>query len=530
MKPKNNFFRWCKTILMALPVVAMLTFVACEKEETIAVTGVSLNRPTLALTTGGTATLTATVTPGNATDKTVTWESNDKAIATVSDEGVVTAGVTEGAATITVTTADGGHTDVCMIMVDDNVEPVTGVTLSAETYTLLPGGTFTLTATVAPGNATDKAVTWESSSTVVATVSNKGVVTAGNTAGAATITVTTVDGAHTATCGITVTVVPVTGVTLSAETYSLLPGGTFTLIATVAPDNATNKAVKWESSSTVVATVSDEGVVTAVSGGTVTITVTTADGGHTATSEGTIFYVIDFEDPRVEDYLADSPYGENLYDGSYYGYDDAATGLFMLPTNESSYGFASGGIAISRWNDMTKGENAAEWYKNQCSVYYRDPTNGNGGHNGSPTFAVHYGNNNEMFWDGRTQITFDDNAKSCIFDHFYVTNNTYAVLSLTYGDGFAEAHSYENKHWFKLIIEGIDKNGNSTGTVDFYLSDFRTPDSPGIITEWTKVDLSSLGEVTKILFDMQGSDDNGYGVATPVYFCFDDLVVRQIFE
>jgi hypothetical protein len=130
-----------------------------------------------------------------------------------------------------------------------------------------------------------------------------------------------------------------------------------------------------------------------------------------------------------------------------------------------------------------------------------------------------------MFWDGRTQITFNDNTKSCIFDHFYVTNNTYAVLSMTYGDGFAEAHNYENGHWFKLIIEGIDKSGNSTGTVDFYLSDFRTPAS-GIVTEWTLVDLTPLGEVTAIRFDLQGSDDNGYGVATPVYFCFDNLAIN----
>ena len=238
-------------------------------------------------------------------------------------------------------------------------------------------------------------------------------------------------------------------------------------------------------------------------------------------------YIIDFEDARVADYLAGpTSKGENLYDGSYFGYDDQPTGLFMLPTNTSSYGFASGGIAISQWNDMTKGPNPSEWWLNQCSVYYSDPVTGKGGYRGSNTFAVHYGYYSS-YWDGRTQITFDDNSKECIFDHFYVTNNTYAVLSMTYGDGFAKAHSYTNGYWLKLVIEGIAGNGSTTGTVEFYLSDFRTPASPGLLTEWTPVDLSPLGKVTAIRFDLQGCDDTGAGLNTPAYFCFDNLAVRQ---
>ncbi|MDR2129612.1 MAG: DUF4988 and DUF4465 domain-containing protein [Odoribacteraceae bacterium] len=239
-------------------------------------------------------------------------------------------------------------------------------------------------------------------------------------------------------------------------------------------------------------------------------------------------HLIDFEAARVADYLAGpTSYGENLYSSSasqYVGYDDAATGLFMM-VNESygSYDFWSGGIAISRWNDM---ETAG--HLNQCSVYYRDPVTGKGGYRGSSTFAVHYGNNNEQFWDGRTLVSFLDNGKEAIFDHFYVTNSTYTALSMKRGDPFAAAHNYENKHWFKLIIEGIDKDGRSTGTVDFYLSDFRTPASPGIVTGWMPVDLTPLGKVTAIRFDMEGSDDNGYGVSTPVYFCFDNLAVKLL--
>jgi hypothetical protein len=309
-----------------------------------------------------------------------------------------------------------------------------------------------------------------------------------------------------------------------------MAGETFTLTAAVTPGNATNSDVVWTSSSTTVATVNDAGVVTAVSTGDATITVTTADGSYTATCTVSVLYVIDFEDPRVADYLAGpNSYGANLYSSytgadRYTGYDDAATGLFMMindPYDTGDPDFYSGGIAISQWNDMT-----TAGYTNQCSVYYSDATTGKGGYKGSNTFAVHFGYNDPTYNDGRSYITFYDDTKECIFDHFYVTNNTYAVLSMRNGDSFAKIFSYEDKDWFKLVIEGIDKSGNSTGFVEFFLSDFRTPTSPGIITEWTKVDLRPLGEVTAIRFDVQGSDDNGYGLATPAYFCFDNLAVK----
>ena len=112
-----------------------------------------------------------------------------------------------------------------------------------------------------------------------------GVVT-GVAAGNATITVTTVDGSFTATCEITVTT-PVTGVTVSPTSDSIAVSETLTLTATVAPEDATNKAVTWSSSDDLIATVED-GVVTGVAAGDATITVTTVDGGFTATCEITV--------------------------------------------------------------------------------------------------------------------------------------------------------------------------------------------------------------------------------------------------
>jgi C1A family cysteine protease/uncharacterized protein YjdB len=164
---------------------------------------------------------------------------------------------------------------------------VTGVSLDKTAITLNPLNTQTLIATVTPTNATNKNVTWTSSNTSVATVAN-GVVTA-NAVGTAVITATTADGGYTATCNVTVTssVVNVTGVSLDKTAITLNPLNTQTLIATVTPTNATNKNVTWSSSNGAVATVTN-GVVTANAVGTAVITVTTADGGYTATCNVTV--------------------------------------------------------------------------------------------------------------------------------------------------------------------------------------------------------------------------------------------------
>ena len=151
------------------------------------------------------------------------------------------------------------------------------------------GGSETLTATVAPADATNQKVTWKSSDAAVASVDANGKVT-GVKAGEATITVTTEDGGKTATCKVTVkaATVAVTGVTLNKATLSLIAGASETLTATVAPADATNKKVTWKSSDAAVATVDTNGKVTAVKAGEATITVTTEDGGKTATCKVTV--------------------------------------------------------------------------------------------------------------------------------------------------------------------------------------------------------------------------------------------------
>ena len=249
----------------------------------VPVSGVSLDSARLSLETGEKHTLKATVSPSDATDKSVTWKSSKTTVAKVSTSGVVTA-VAPGTATVTVTTTDGSKTATCVVTVVAPMVNVTGVSLDSSKLSLEAGEKHTLTATVSPSDATDKSVTWKSSKTAVAKVSSAGVVTA-VAPGTATITVTTNDGSKTATCVVTVVapMVNVTGVTLNASSISIEKGSTAILTATVLPSDATDKSVTWKSSKTAVAKVSASGVVTAVAVGTATITVTTVDGAKTAT-------------------------------------------------------------------------------------------------------------------------------------------------------------------------------------------------------------------------------------------------------
>lgn len=258
----------------------------------VAVTGVTLDASEIEMLIGSAPyQLTAAVAPSNAANKTVSWVSSNPAVATVETDGpaALVKPVAVGETTITVTTADGNKTASCKV----TVKPVavTGVTVAPKTLELKEGQTGTLTATVAPSNATNKNVTFTTGNAEVATVNAEGVVTA-VAEGTATITVTTEDGAKSDTCEVTVkrsdvSDVDVESVTLDKTALELITGNTGELVATVLPENATNKNVTWSTSDADVATVED-GVVTAVAEGSATITVTTENGAKTATCEVTV--------------------------------------------------------------------------------------------------------------------------------------------------------------------------------------------------------------------------------------------------
>jgi len=170
--------------------------------QTVAVSGITLNKTTLSLETGVSETLIATIEPENATNQAVVWSSSNGFVASVDNAGLVKA-MAKGATTITVITADGGKTATCEVTVTEAVIAVSGIMLNKETLTLVTGDSETLSATVAPENATNKDFTWSSSNPAIATVDDDGYVTALQK-GVVVIAATTTDGDHTATCEVTV--------------------------------------------------------------------------------------------------------------------------------------------------------------------------------------------------------------------------------------------------------------------------------------------------------------------------------------
>ena len=252
-----------------------------QKQKTIPVQSVELDKKTLSLILGNSYKLSATVLPENATDKNVTWSSSNQSVATVDQSGNIKA-ISEGIATITVTTKDGKKTDACEVTVTEKIIHVTSVTLNKDKLELAEGETAQLTATVLPENATNKNVTWSSSDESVATVDQIGNVTA-KTPGIAIITVTTDDHRKTDICEVTVTekIIHTTSVKLDNSKLFLNPDESYKLTATVSPEDAINKNVTWKSSTPSIAIVDQNGNVTAKSTGTATIKVTTDDGGYT---------------------------------------------------------------------------------------------------------------------------------------------------------------------------------------------------------------------------------------------------------
>jgi len=185
--------------------------------------------------------------------------------------------------------------------------PVSGVVLNKSAMSLAVGGKEMLVATVAPASATNKAVTWTSSNTSVATVSSTGEVT-GVAPGTVNITVTTVDGGETATCAVTVmggAPVPVSSVSIN-KYFTTIPAGSIeTLVATVLPENATDKTVYWHSTNQAVAEVATlTGQVFGISAGVATITATTVDGNKTAFCGVTVTAASGTTEPAAEDKAA----------------------------------------------------------------------------------------------------------------------------------------------------------------------------------------------------------------------------------
>ena len=251
----------------------------------LAVTGIDVLEH-LDIPVNGTGTVAYSVLPENAYNKNVSFESADAGIAAVNANGVVT-GVSAGETTITVTTEDGGFTGACTINVYN--QAVTGVTIEPSEAELTVGSSTKLTATVLPENATNKNVIYSVDDESILSVDQDGNVT-GLSLGTATATVTTEDGGFTASAEINVIPVRVTGVSISPKSASIALGCTVQLVASIKPSNAANKNLSWSVSDETIISVDGQGTVTGLSLGTATVTVTTEDGGFTASAEITVYY------------------------------------------------------------------------------------------------------------------------------------------------------------------------------------------------------------------------------------------------
>ncbi|MCQ2168151.1 MAG: Ig-like domain-containing protein [Bacteroidales bacterium] len=163
---------------------------------------------------------------------------------------------------------------------------VVGVTLDQTSLLMEPGESQKLKATIFPDNAENKNVKWESKDTGIVSVDANGTITAISD-GTTTVSVVSEDGGKTASCKITVKT-PVSGISLDVKKLELTIGETYLLQATIIPDNAGNKELEWKSTDESVASVNSSGEVTAISTGTAAITVTTKDGGKSATCVVTV--------------------------------------------------------------------------------------------------------------------------------------------------------------------------------------------------------------------------------------------------
>lgn len=235
--------------------------------------GLILDRSNVSIKEGDTAVLTATIIPDNATNKTVTWSSNNTSVATVSNGKVI--GISKGTATITAKTSNG-IVDVCAVTVTSaDIEP-TGITLNESNVSIKAGSNTMLIASVIPSNATNKTVAWSSDSTSVATVSDGKVF--GISEGTAIITAKTING-QSASCKVKVLAdkVEPTRIILNKNNLTIEEGSTEVLTATVEPYNAKDKTVTWFTNDTSVVTVND-GKVTGKSAGNAVILAETSNG------------------------------------------------------------------------------------------------------------------------------------------------------------------------------------------------------------------------------------------------------------
>lgn len=220
-------------------------------------------------------------------------------------------------------------------------------------------------------------------------------------------------------------------------------------------------------------------------------------------------YVVDFENFQF-------PSGQNYWNGS----DESGNFTINGATFNNYFNpdwFSWSGFSVSSEVDVT----TAGWM-NQYSVFAGT------GANNSQKFGV---------WYTSGEVTFDVPTQPV---SMAVTNTTYAAISMRDGDAYAkkfgsiynadgEIDGTDGKDWFRLTISGMSFNNEITGSIDFYLADFRSDDSLEhyILDAWSTIDLTSLGSIERLIFEIHSSDVGTAWINTPTYFAMDNLIFYQ---
>ncbi|MEA3450602.1 MAG: DUF4465 domain-containing protein, partial [Bacteroidota bacterium] len=209
-------------------------------------------------------------------------------------------------------------------------------------------------------------------------------------------------------------------------------------------------------------------------------------------------FVFDFEELSVPDTGFWKGKNTNVYNG-YFG-----DNIISFPNNYNSSYDSWSKFAFSSWTDtVTSG------YDNQWSTF------ANEAHSDS-VFGLCY---ISSFDPNPVEMNF---SEIIIPEYFYISNSTYTALTIRDGSSFNTPFSTNSNDYFKIIITAFN-NETEIGSTEFVLADYRTQDSM-IVDSWEKVDLSSFGNVTKLMFDAFTTDTGEYGPNTPFYFCIDDFV------
>ncbi len=243
-------------------------------------TGISLSTTSCTIDNGDSCQLAATVLPATA-NQNVVWTSSNRAVATVTN-GLIQA-KHSGKAIITATSVDGGLIATCEVTVIS--PPVESVHINPSELRLTLKTSSQLTATVLPTNADNQNVRWSTTNPTVALVTDGLVVAVG--VGEATIIATTEEGGFTDSCHVIVDI-PVTGILLKPSSLLLAPNNAEQLVATILPENATNKHYSWTVDNPSIVTLLDNGWIVARTEGKTLVTATTEDGEYTATCEVTV--------------------------------------------------------------------------------------------------------------------------------------------------------------------------------------------------------------------------------------------------